>query len=262
MRTSIKYYFILLVLLPAHAYTQTAAPMATDQHIKLIELRNYLIKPGQRDAFIRYFADNFIESQNSRGGYILGRYRVSEAPDRFFWIRGFRDMASRSQFLNDFYLGPFWKAHRDYPNSVLLNNDLVYLLKPVDINTGPDDTAFNMNWFRGKKGMAVVDFYISNTRRDQLISFFRTKYRAVLQAAGMDAASYWISETEPNDFKALPVFQDPNLLVQISFYNNEKEYHSKLKTLEQLSGAELKTEMADLITIRNTMIIYPTENEH
>ncbi len=45
-----------------------------------------------------------------------------------------------------------------------------------------------------------------------------------------------------------PVFQDKNLLVQISFYKDESEYQAKLKAIDSKMNDELKTEMADRVT--------------
>ncbi len=227
-----------------------------NSNIKVIELRNYLIKPGRRDEFINYFEENFIESQNELGGYTLGQYRVKGADDNFFWIRGFENMPARNKFLNDFYYGPFWKEHRNVPNSMLLNNDNVHLLKPLNVS---DSTGFNTNWFGKEKGIAVIDFYTSNTKLDKLIEFINKRYISILNSCGINNISFWISEISPNEFTALPVFQDSNLLVQISFYKDELEYQSKLAGIHETMNDELKTEMADLVTIKNTLTIYPTE---
>jgi len=231
------------------------------QNTKVLELRNYLIKPGHRDEFIDYFEENFIQSQNELGASILGQYRVKGAGDNFFWIRGFKDMPSRYKFLNDFYYGPFWKSHRALPNSLLLNNDNVYLLRPLDLQDSVDHPAFgfNTNWFGKEKGIAVVDFYISNTKLDKLVEFVKKKYVSILATSGINTTSFWISETAPNDFTALPVFQDKNLLVQISFYKNELEYQTKMEAVNTVMSDEQKINMADLVTIKNTLIIYPTD---
>ena len=45
-------------------------------NMSVIELRNYLLKPGMRDRFNAYFSEHFVDSQNSRGGYVLEKYGV------------------------------------------------------------------------------------------------------------------------------------------------------------------------------------------
>jgi hypothetical protein len=239
---------------------ETAAGNA-NHNIKVIELRNYFIKPGRRDEFINYFEENFIQSQNILGGYTLGQYRVKGADDNFFWVRGFKDMPARNKFLNDFYFGPVWQSHRTIPNSLLLNNDNVYLLKPLNLKDSitKADFSFNSSWFGKEKGIAVVDFYTSNTKLDKLIEFVRKQYAAILNASGIDNTSFWTSETSLNEFTRLPVFQDKNLLVQITFYKDELEYQTKMKIAEVKMTEEQKTDWADFVTIKNTLIIYPTE---
>ena len=233
-----------------------------NQNIKVIELRNYLIRQGQRDEFINLFEENFTQSQNILGGYTLGQYRVKGADNNFFWIRGFKDMSARYKFLNDFYYGsPAWKQHKSEANSMLLNNDNVYLLKPLNLKDSSNEAefGFNTNWFGQEKGIAVVDFYTSNTKREKLIEFVKKKYVAILNATKIENTSFWTSETTPNDFTGLPVFQDKNLLVQITFYKNELEYQTKMKDVDSKMNDELKSEWADLVTIKNTLVIYPTE---
>lgn len=274
-RTKTRRYALTFLLFgyPFVSFSQTSKDMNkiasnvrtknlnVNEQIKLIELRNYLIKPGRRDYFINYFEENFIASQNEQGGYILGQYRVKGAEDNFFWIRGFKDMSSRSGFLNEFYHCAFWKEHRSVPNSLLLNNDNVHLLKPLAFNdsASKNETSFDAGWFGKNKGIAVVDFFISNTKLERLIAFVKNRYASILKDAGVETTSFWISETTPNDFTALPVFQDKNLLVQISFYKNESDYYVKMKAIDAKMSDEEKTDMADLVTVRNTLIIYPTE---
>ena len=234
---------------------------SVNQNIKVLELRNYLVRHNRRDEFIDLFEENLVQSQNILGGYILGQYRVKGADDNFFWIRGFRDMPARFKFLNDFYFGsPAWKQHKSEANSMLLNNDNVYLLQPLNLKDSSNDaeSSFNTNWFGQTKGIAVVDFYTSNTKREKLIEFVKKKYALILSDSKIANASFWTSETTANDFTGLPVFQDKNLLVQITFYKNEAEYQAKMKNVDSKMNDELKTEWADLVTIKNTLVIYPT----
>ncbi len=256
--------FLMATVTPTASFSQgndAAQNLNANQNIKVIELRNYLVRRGRRDEFINLFEENFVQSQNILGGYILGQYRVKGADDNFFWIRGFRDMPARYKFLNDFYYGsPAWKQHKSEANSMLLNNDNVYLLKPLNLKDSANDAelSFNTSWFGQEKGIAVVDFCTSNTKRDKLIDFVKKKYAAILNASKIENSSFWMSEMTPNDFTGLPVFQDTNLLVQITFYKNESEYRNKMKEVDSKMNDELKSEWADLVTIKNTLVIYPT----
>lgn len=231
---------------------------AANQPIRVLELRNYVTKPGQRDKFISYFEANFIDSQNALGGYILGQFRVEGADDNFFWIRGFNDMASRSRYLPEFYRGEFWKQRRNYVNDMLINNDNVYLLKPLSLSEDQSDTAVNSNEFGKKKGLVVVDYYVANTRLKELIEFFRSKYISFLKSNDISTTS-WVSELTENDFPALPVFQDKNLLVTITPFKDEAEYRLKSKQINAESNQKILTELREIVTTKTTVILHPTK---
>jgi hypothetical protein len=231
---------------------------AADQPIRVLELRNYVTKPGQRDKFIAYFEANFIDSQNALGGYVLGQFTVEGAEDNFFWIRGFNDMASRSKYLPEFYRGAFWKQRRDYVNDMLVNNDNVHLLKPLSLSEGHGDAAVSSNEFGNKKGLVVVDYYVANTRLKELTEFFRSKYLPFLQLNGI-STTCWVSELTENDFPGLPVFQDKNLLVTITPYRDEAEYRLKLRQMNADSGRKLAEELREIVTTRTTLILHSTK---
>jgi hypothetical protein len=232
----------------------------TGSDIKVLELRHYEVKSGTREKFITYFENNFIEPQNRLGGYIVGQYRVKGLEDNFFWMRGYTDMEGRSKFLPAFYFSPFWKQHRSVPNGMLLNNDNVHLLKPLtwEGSSLVEGKAINSAFLKSVKGFAVVDFYIANTKLKNLIEVFAKNYAPILRANGVDDYTIWISELTENDFPALPVFQDKNLLVTITFYKNELDYQEKLKTIAASVGTELNTELRGIITTKHTLLLYPT----
>ena len=102
----------------------------------VIELRQYTLKPGQRDVLIDLFDRHFVESQEAAGMTIVGQFRDRRRPDRFVWIRGFPDMASRHQALERFYGGPVWAAHRTAANATMLDVSDVLLLRPVRSDGG------------------------------------------------------------------------------------------------------------------------------
>jgi hypothetical protein len=260
MRVPIFVAVILILNATARPQVKNTAEgiTAANQPIRVLELRNYVAKPGQRDKFISYFETNFVDSQNALGGYILGQFRVEGAEDNFFWIRGFNDMASRSRYLPEFYRGAFWKQRRDYVNDMLVNNDNVHLLKPLSPSEGDDGAAVSSNEFGKKKGLVVVDYYVANTRLKELIEFFRSKYLPFLKSNGISTTS-WVSELTENDFPGLPVFQDKNLLVTITPYQDEAEYRLKLKQMDADSGRKLKAELREVVTTKTTLILHPTK---
>src|SRR5262249_21434026 len=96
----------------------------------IVELRQYTLHPGRRDALVALFEAEFVESQEACGMTIIGTFRDLDDPDRFVWLRGFSDMETRAAALAAFYGGPVWKAHREAANATMVDSDNVLLLRP------------------------------------------------------------------------------------------------------------------------------------
>ena len=215
--------------------------------MNVIELRNYLLKPGTRDSFIEYFKDHFVESQNILGAYTPGLFRVKGEDDRFFWIRGFDTIQERSRFLPAFYGGEIWKEFGPAANDMMLEWHNVHLIKPL---------ANNNNSFPQGKELFVIDYYKAKDKQlDELIDLFNTEYIPLLNKWNINAA-LWVSEMQENDFPRLPVYQDENLLVVIISYNNELEYESILNQF-QTSHIESMTRLKELVQKKTSLILYP-----
>ncbi len=240
---------------------KTFAQIDDSAAVGVLELRDYLINHGGRQKFIDYFEANFISSQWRLGGYVLGRYRVRDHEDNFFWMRGFESMKTRSSFLPAFYYGDFWKEHKKIPNGLLANNDNVYLLRPLawQIDSLVPVKSIRSAALNPGSGIAVVDFYISNTKLDKLSKLLAKEWLPLWAECGINRYTLWVSEMQNNDFPILPVFQDKNLLVVISFYQDELDYAEKMGMLKAKQNQELTAGLVDDITIKNTLILYPTE---
>lgn len=235
--------------------------LAQSKSIKVIEIRNYLLKQGRRDSFINVFETLLMDTLNAKKNYVLGQYQVKNENDRFTWFRGFDDMLSRKGALEGFYSSAHWKKNENATGKHLIGYTNVYLLKPLSISTQEMDssTAFDVNWFGKPKGVTVVDFYVANEMRAQLLDFVQTKYDSIVRAAGVKDISYWISETTPNNYPNLPVFQDKNLLVTIAFYKDEQEYASKKMQIEASMNEEQKFRWNRVVTTKTTWVLYPTK---
>lgn len=218
--------------------------MKANPQLKVIELRNYLLKPGMRESFTDYFEDRFVESQDTLGGYVFGQFRIQGEDDKFFWIRGFEDMESRLNFLRAFYeQGKVWKEFGPGANEMMLDSDNVYLLRPLRESFDPDE-------FPRQKGIIVIEFYFANpNQREQLTELFRADYASLRKSK----PTLWISEMTANDFPRLPVTQDQNLLVSVTSYADESEYQTQIR-----ESAASKESMRRLIANESRLILYPT----
>lgn len=102
----------------------------------IVELRQYLLHPGQRDVLIDLFDRELIESQEEHGMAVLGQFRDLDRPDRFVWLRGFPDMPARRDGLAAFYGGPVWKQHAPVANATMMEFDDVLLLRTDTLAVG------------------------------------------------------------------------------------------------------------------------------
>jgi hypothetical protein len=246
--------FIIIFVLPSLTYLQ-----AQSKKVNVIELRNYLVKPGQLDNFIDFFETKLIDTFNSKGNLILGQFKVEGAPDNFLWIRGFENMKARAEGYQAFYESKFWQTNRNYPLANLINYDNVYVLQPLSLaKTGTDSkTSFDVDWFGKSKEVAVVDFYIAKEKRNELIEFVRNTYDSLMNTAGVKDISYWINQ--PNSESDAPTCLDKDLLVTISFYKNESEYNAIMQKINTGMEQETKFKMLGIVTTKTTWILHPTK---
>ncbi len=222
----------------------TDKSMKTVECLEVIELRNYLLKTNTRERFSRYFAEHFVESQNERGGYVMGQFTLKDAPDNFFWVRGFEDMKARSRFLPEFYYGDVWKKFGGEANEMMIDSDNVYLLKPTN----------NEQIFR-KKNVMTIDFYFAaDGKLGELFTAFQTDFKKLTDAD----ITFWQSELSENDFPRLPAFQYENLLVTIAGFDDETVYQKQVKEFEA-NQRQLITKLESLVIKKESLIIHSTE---
>ncbi|QDZ02019.1 NIPSNAP family protein [Nitratireductor mangrovi] len=105
--------------------------MSNDDRTRVIELRQYQLRPGARDTLIELFDSQFIESQEACGMRVIGQFRDLDDPDRFVWLRGFASMEERAAGLTAFYGGPVWTEHGPAANATMVSSDDVHMLRPL-----------------------------------------------------------------------------------------------------------------------------------
>jgi hypothetical protein len=196
----------------------------------IVELRQYTLHSGKRDTLIELFDREFIESQEALGMKIIGQFRDLNNPDRFVWLRGFRDMPSRAEALKAFYGGPVWKAHGKAANATMIDSDNVLLLRPARPTSGfvlenskrPPRDASEI-----PKGLIVATIYYFNRPVDAgLVEMFERKLKPILTEAGALVLACFITEDSANTFPALPVREGEHVLVWFSRFQDEAAYES------------------------------------
>lgn len=214
----------------------------------VIELRQYALKPGQRDTLIDLFDRRFIESQESADMTIVGQFRDRQRPDRFVWIRGFPDMASRHRALERFYTGPVWAAHRTAANDTMLDSDDVLLLRPVSA-----DRAFALGdeATEGPPSTRVVAaiYPLAGPADQELLIRFDTDVVPRLQRRGVTIKGIFVTETSQNTFTRLPVREGEHVLVWVGYLDRADasgDVIGKLPTIGTLAGTSGPPTVLDL----------------
>ena len=181
-----------------------------------------------RDVLIELFEREFVESQEALGMTLVGQFRDLDDPNRFVWLRGFADMTTRAQALHDFYGGPVWKAHREAANETMIDSDNVLLLRPArpasgfSLDNAERQTPGASN---NPRGLVVATIYhLKDGTKDDLVDFFERAVQSEVTKSGAAVIAYFVTETHPNSFPALPVREGANVFVWFSVFADEMDY--------------------------------------
>jgi len=73
------------------------------------ELRQYRMRPGQREAWVKMMEEEIIPFQVSKGMVICGSFVGEEDQDLYVWIRRFDSEEQREQQYEAVYQSDHWK---------------------------------------------------------------------------------------------------------------------------------------------------------
>ena len=157
---------------------------------------------------------------------VIGQFRDMDRPDRFVWLRGFRDMTERAQALAQFYGGPTWKTHREAANATMIDSDNVLLLRPAHPKSGfefserPPIGASEI-----PKGLVVATiYYLKEGAEPEFMNFFERRLKPLLIDANARVLAYFVTETSANTFPALPVREGVSVFVWFAGFADEAAY--------------------------------------
>lgn len=212
---------------------------APGRQSSIVELRQYTLRPGQRDVLIELFERAFVESQESLGMQILGTFRDLDNPDRFVWLRGFVDLAARGPALKAFYEGPVWQAHRNAANATMADSDDVLLLRVARPGSGLAPSApprAPAGSPHVPAGLVVANiYYFQEAVPETFVEFFDATARPALVAAGIPVNGSYVTETGPNDFPRLPIREHDRVFVWLSIFPSVADYERALARLAHSS---------------------------
>jgi NIPSNAP len=169
--------------------------------VDVLELRQYTTRSGMRDRLSALFRDHFAAAQEAVGARILGTFFDLDDPDRFVWLRGYADMATRGRALPAFYGSDVWKQHRAAANAAIVDSDNALLLHAVPgsalADPLPADGVLRVS-VRALSGVDALAF----------ARWFDERIVPIVTACGAGVEARYVSEREANNFPALPVRDD------------------------------------------------------
>ena len=86
----------------------------------LFELRQYRVKPGKRDEWVKWAEERVIPFQISKGVVVVGSFISPDEDDLYIWIRRFNDQADKDRLYKAVYEDPVWKTEISPRNGELL----------------------------------------------------------------------------------------------------------------------------------------------
>jgi quinol monooxygenase YgiN len=209
----------------------------TETCCPIVELRQYTLHPGKRDVLIDLFDREFVESQEALGMKIIGQFRDLDNPNRFVWLRGFRDMPSRAQALKDFYGGPVWKAHREAANATMIDSGNVLLLHPAKPTSGfsfgnKERPRAGANEARSELIVATI-YYFDAPVHAGFLEFFEKTVKPAVIGSGATVLAFLVTEHSENTFPALPVREGENVFVWFARFKDPAAYEHHIAALTQ-----------------------------
>ena len=180
----------------------------------VVELRQYTLRPGQRDVLIELFDRAFADPQESDGMQIIGQFRDVDRPDRFVWLRGFPDMARRRASLEAFYSGAVWRAHSKAANATMIDVDDVLLLRPADARSGFAELPPRPRLGERVPAEMIVATICSLDAPAPVDELARRLLPA-LAASSHPGLATFVEEPSENTFPALPVRTGEHVVVWV-----------------------------------------------
>lgn len=179
----------------------------------VVELRQYTLHPGRRDALITLFERQFVESQQAAGVILIGLFRDLDDPDRFVWLRGFTGMEQRRAALTAFYDGPVWAAHRDAANAAMIDSDDVLLLQPHPVPAHAALGEVCKPWTGGDRRLTLTVQTL-----DTALDVPDPGH------PGAQILAAWVTNPAQNTFPRLPVREGERVLVWLTAYADEAAF--------------------------------------
>ena len=93
------------------------------------ELRQYRIKGGQREAFVKHMEKEVIPFQIAKGMVVIGSFIAQEEDDLYVWIRRFESEEERERLYQAVYESDHWKNEISPSIGTMLDRDSIQVTR-------------------------------------------------------------------------------------------------------------------------------------
>ncbi|RME58791.1 MAG: NIPSNAP family containing protein [Caldilineae bacterium] len=97
----------------------------------LYELRIYECHPGKRDEWVKMMEEEIIPYQVSKGMVVVASFVDEEDPNRYVWMRRFRDEAERQALYAAVYESDGWKNDIGLRTPNYINRQTIRVMRLV-----------------------------------------------------------------------------------------------------------------------------------
>jgi hypothetical protein len=101
------------------------------------ELRQYHVRPGKMNEWIKIMEEEIIPFQVSKGMVICGSYRGETDQSAYVWIRRFESEAQREAQYKAVYQTEYWKTKIDPRVPEYLDRDKMVITRLVSTPRSP-----------------------------------------------------------------------------------------------------------------------------
>ena len=95
------------------------------------ELREYRMRKGQRDIFIKYMDEVVIPFQVSKGMVVVGSYAGETEEDLWIWIRRFESEEERERLYEAVYQSEEWTERIGPPIGEMIDRSKIFVRRIV-----------------------------------------------------------------------------------------------------------------------------------
>lgn len=95
----------------------------------LFELRQYRIKPGRRDEWVRFMEETIIPFQIAQGMVVVGSFVGEQEDDLYVWIRRFESEEDREALYERVYQSDTWKNEIAPRTNEMLDRERIHVTR-------------------------------------------------------------------------------------------------------------------------------------